>query len=57
MKALMRSSATTEWACMKSLTWRTLPASRSVGVGEDVEGFSLGVGFDSRGWRKEARSS
>ena len=57
MKALMRSSAATEWAWMKSRTLRISPASRSVGVGEDVESSSVGVGFDLDDWRRIARSS
>ena len=42
---------------MKIRTLRISPASRSVGVGEDGEGSSVGVGCDLGGWRREARSS
>ena len=42
MKALMRSSAATEWAWMKSRTLRISAARRSVGVGEELEGCSVG---------------
>lgn len=41
---------------MNSRTFRISPASRSVGVGEDGEGSSVGVGCDLCDWR-EARSS
>ena len=42
---------------MNSRTLRISPASRSVGVGEDVESSSVGVGFDLGDWRRDARSS
>ena len=42
---------------MKIRTLRISLASRSVGVGEDVESSSVGVGSDLGDWRREARSS
>ena len=42
---------------MKSRTLRISVASRSVGVGEDVEGSSVVVGCDFGDWRREVRSS
>lgn len=42
---------------MNTRTLRISLASRSVGVGEDGEGSSVGVGFDLGDWRREARSS
>ena len=56
MKALRRSSAATEWACMKRRTCLIWPARRSVGVGDDGRESCLGVG-DNLGGSRRARSS
>ena len=49
MKALIRSSAATVWACMKRRACFIWPARRSVGVGDDGRESCLGVDDDLGG--------